>query len=72
MSLSEWRKQAAHASGGTSNPDIKKFVLGLVREYFTCGSVLDYGSGNGELLHRLIGLDEQTRRDSAGEKIGAL
>jgi 2-polyprenyl-3-methyl-5-hydroxy-6-metoxy-1,4-benzoquinol methylase len=53
VSLLEFRKAAAQASGGTSGEPVKALVLRLIEAQRLGGSVLDFGAGRGELLRFL-------------------
>jgi 2-polyprenyl-3-methyl-5-hydroxy-6-metoxy-1,4-benzoquinol methylase len=53
LDLVEFRKAAAQASGGTSGEPVKAMILRLIASGRLTGSLLDFGSGQGELLRLL-------------------
>jgi 2-polyprenyl-3-methyl-5-hydroxy-6-metoxy-1,4-benzoquinol methylase len=54
--LFDWRRQAAYASGGTSEDYIYSLILSVVSELNLGGRILDYGAGVGNLVRRLVDL----------------
>lgn len=51
--LVEWRAHASETSGGISSSSVRNQVHFLVKEHNLHGSVLDFGSGKGDLLREL-------------------
>ena len=48
--LSEHRREAAEASGGTSPGTIKELIVRIIAENQLRGNFLDFGAGKGELV----------------------
>ncbi len=64
--LTESRKRASELSGGTSSEVIRLFVIRMLRASGARGSLVDFGSGRGELLsalHQMQGFQDLTGID---------
>jgi len=53
MNLTDFRKNAALHSGGTSRLEIKHLVISILESYNKGLSLIDFGAGKGELLSML-------------------
>lgn len=56
LDLSDWRRQAAAASGGVSAEEIYTMIEATLTDHRVSGRILDYGAGVGNLSRRLLSM----------------